>query len=145
MTDARPTAGSGGLKTLRNLLCHVREELQANLKPFEVRKDELNGLFDVITLLWREPTGGPRLQKEDRPGDTGQEVSLVAIRGFHALRTLPKNLLERLIPLIREMAIVGVVFEVQVRVADHQSETITRIHWERRFGRIALATHTARS
>jgi len=95
-------------------------------EPFEVRKNKLNRLLNVITLLWREPIGGPRLQKEDRPGDTGQEVRLVAIRGFHALRTLPKNLLKRLIPLIGEMAKVGVVFQVQVRVADHQSEMIAR-------------------
>ena len=79
MTTARPTAAGGGLQTLRNLLCHVREELQANLKPFEVRKNELNRLLDVIALLRRKLTSDPRLQKEDSSGDTGQDVSLVAI------------------------------------------------------------------
>ena len=78
--DQRATDGCRRcLQTLRNLLCHVREELQANLKPFEVRKNELNRLLNVITFLRRKLTSGPRLQKEDSSGDTGQEVSLVAI------------------------------------------------------------------
>ena len=69
MTNVRPTTGRGGLQTLTNLLCHVREKLQTDLNLFEVRKNNLNRLLDVITLLWRRYMN-TRLQTKDGTGDT---------------------------------------------------------------------------
>jgi hypothetical protein len=53
--------------------------------------------------------------------------------------------LKRLIPLVREMAQLRVVFKINVCFPYTERKTITRIHWDRRFGRLAVDTHAARS
>ncbi len=57
-----------------------------------------------------------RLQKEDDTGDTRQHVRLVRV-----------------------------VFKINVCFSYKERKTITRIHWDHRFGRIDVVTHAARS
>ncbi len=49
--------------------------------------------------------------------------------------------LKRLIPLVREVAKLRVVFEINVHSSYTECKTITRIHWDLRFGRNSVVTH----
>jgi hypothetical protein len=44
-----------------------------------------------------------------------------------------KSPLKRLIPLVREVTKLRVVFEINVGFSDTKCKTLTRIHWDRRF------------
>ena len=145
MTNTSPTASHGGLQTVRNLLSHFRifTNLNVNLKLFKFRQNDLNCLLDVITILIRQLDS--RLQEKNDAGDARQDVGVVTICQFHGLTTCPQSPLKNLIPLVRKMAELRIVFEITINVADAKGETVTRIHRDRRIGPKTVTTHTVRS
>jgi hypothetical protein len=55
-------------------------------------------------------------------------VDVVTICQFHGLRTCPESPLKNLIPLVREMTKLRIVFEVTVSLSHTECKTVTRIH-----------------
>jgi hypothetical protein len=45
---------------------------------------------------------------------------------------------------VREVTKLRVVFEINISFANTECKTLTRIHWDRRFGRKTVPTHTTR-